>query len=65
MTQTVPVQARPGAGPAPVLELAGVVKQYPGDPPVVALGGVDLRIGDGELAAIVGPPDRARARCCT
>jgi putative ABC transport system ATP-binding protein len=39
----------------PVLELAGVVKQYPGDPPVLALAGVDLRIGAGELAAIVGP----------
>ena len=41
--------------PAPVLDLDGVEKQYPGDPPVVALGGVDLRIGAGELVAIVGP----------
>jgi putative ABC transport system ATP-binding protein len=55
MTQTVPFPARPAAGPAPVLELAGVVKQYPGVPPVVALAGVDLRISAGELAAIVGP----------
>ena len=55
MTQTVPIPARPGAGPAPVLELADVVKEYPGDPPVVALAGVDLRIGEGELAAIIGP----------
>ena len=55
MTQTVPVPARPDAGPAPVLELAGVVKQYPGEPPVTALAGVDLRIGQGELAAIIGP----------
>ncbi len=55
MTATVPVPARPAAGGAPVLELAGVVKEYPGDPPVVALAGVDLRIGAGELAAIVGP----------
>jgi putative ABC transport system ATP-binding protein len=39
----------------PVLELAGVVKQYPGEPPVAALAGVDLRIGPGELAAIIGP----------
>jgi putative ABC transport system ATP-binding protein len=38
-----------------VLELAGVVKEYPGDPPVAALAGVDLRVGQGELAAIVGP----------
>ena len=55
MTQTVPIPARPDAGPVPVLELAGVVKQYPGEPPVTALAGVDLRIGQGELAAIIGP----------
>ena len=55
MTQTPAFPPRPAAPPAPVLELAGVVKEYPGDPPVVALGGVDLRIGEGELAAIVGP----------
>jgi putative ABC transport system ATP-binding protein len=51
----VPVPAREAAGPTPVLELAGVVKEYPGDPPVTALAGVDLRIGAGELAAIIGP----------
>ena len=55
MTQTVPVPAGPGAGPVPVLELAGVVKWYPGEPPVVALSGVSLRIDQGELVAIVGP----------
>jgi putative ABC transport system ATP-binding protein len=55
VTQTIPFPARPAAGPPPVLELAGVVKQYPGDPPVTALAGVDLRIGEGELAAIIGP----------
>jgi putative ABC transport system ATP-binding protein len=32
-----------------------VVKAYPGDPPVVALAGVCLRIDVGELVAIVGP----------
>jgi putative ABC transport system ATP-binding protein len=55
VTQAVPFPARPAAGPAPVLELTDVVKEYPGDPPVVALAGVCLRIGAGELAAIVGP----------
>ena len=55
MTQTVPVPARPDAGQVPVLELAEVVKEYPGNPPVVALAGVSLRIGEGELVAIVGP----------
>jgi len=43
------------ASPAPVLELIDVVMEYPGDPPVVALAGVDLRIDPGELVAIVGP----------
>ena len=40
---------------APALELAGVDKDYPGDPPIPALRDVDLRIDQGELAAIVGP----------
>ena len=38
-----------------MLELIDVVKDYPGDPPVVALAGVNLRIDEGELVAIVGP----------
>ena len=37
------------------LELSGIVKEYPGQPPVRALDGVDLKIEHGELAAIVGP----------
>jgi putative ABC transport system ATP-binding protein len=40
---------------AAVLELINVVKTYPGDPPIMALAGVDLRIDRGELVAIVGP----------
>ncbi len=38
-----------------VAELHGVVKRYPGDPPVEALRGVDLHIEQGELLGIVGP----------
>jgi putative ABC transport system ATP-binding protein len=38
-----------------VIELAGVGKEYPGSPPVVALHDVDLSIADGELVALVGP----------
>ena len=38
-----------------VVELAGVTKRYPGTPPIEALRGVDLRVDEGELAAIVGP----------
>jgi putative ABC transport system ATP-binding protein len=55
VTQTVPLPAQPPAWPAPVLEVSGVVKEYPGDPAVSALAGVDLRIGEGELVAVVGP----------
>ena len=38
-----------------VLELADVVKEYPGDPPVRALDGLTCSIDQGELTAIVGP----------
>jgi putative ABC transport system ATP-binding protein len=39
----------------PVLELREVIKDYPGDPPLRVLHGVDLTIRRGELAGIVGP----------
>jgi putative ABC transport system ATP-binding protein len=39
--------------PAPVLDLRGVGKRYPG--PVDALRGIDLRVEQGELVALVGP----------
>jgi putative ABC transport system ATP-binding protein len=55
VTSNIPLPLVEAARPASVLELAGVVKEYPGDPPVVALAGVDLRISQGELAAIIGP----------
>ena len=45
----------PDSGHPPSLELIDVVKEYAGDPPVRALGGVSLRIEHGELAGLVGP----------
>jgi putative ABC transport system ATP-binding protein len=55
VTITAPMPVVDPPGRAPVLELVEVVKQYPGDPPVVALAGVSLRVDQGELVAIVGP----------
>jgi putative ABC transport system ATP-binding protein len=39
----------------PVLELAGVRKLYPGEPPVESLRGIDLVVTEGDLVAVVGP----------
>jgi putative ABC transport system ATP-binding protein len=39
----------------PVLDVDGVTKIYPGEPPVHALRDVNLTIGQGELVGIVGP----------
>ena len=45
-----------GAGTrVPVLDVDGVTKTYPGQPPVQALRKVDLTIGQGELVGVVGP----------
>ena len=55
MTVVVLEQDEAGAPTAPVLELIDVVKEYPGDPPVVALAGVSMQVEQGELVAIVGP----------
>jgi putative ABC transport system ATP-binding protein len=43
-----------GAG-VPVLDVDGVTKSYPGEPPVQALREANLTIGQGELVGIVGP----------
>jgi putative ABC transport system ATP-binding protein len=55
VTLTAPASTTEPATNVPVLELVDVVKEYPADPPVAALAGVDLRIEPGELVAIVGP----------
>jgi putative ABC transport system ATP-binding protein len=55
VTLTVSIPVEEAAPSTPVLELIDVVKQYSGDPPVMALAGVDLRVDQGELVAIVGP----------
>jgi putative ABC transport system ATP-binding protein len=47
--------ADPGTVGQRVIELRGVAKRYPGEPPVEALRDVDLAIDAGELLAIVGP----------
>jgi putative ABC transport system ATP-binding protein len=41
--------------PERVIELRGVCRRYPGEPPVEALVDIDLAIDAGELLAIVGP----------
>ena len=55
MPTTQPTPAH-GAATAPAaLEMEGVVKEYPGHPPVRALDDVSVRIDHGELVAVVGP----------
>jgi putative ABC transport system ATP-binding protein len=44
-----------GAAGVPVLDVDDVTKSYPGEPPVQALRGVNLTIGQGELVGVVGP----------
>ena len=41
--------------PAPPLSLTGVVKRYPGTPPVTAVAGIDLEVGDREILGLLGP----------
>ncbi|WP_157253018.1 ABC transporter ATP-binding protein [Nonomuraea typhae] len=41
--------------PEPVIELAGVCREFPSDPPVRALAEVYLRVGQGDYVAIIGP----------
>jgi putative ABC transport system ATP-binding protein len=38
-----------------VIELIDVSREFPADPPVQALAGVNLRVGSGDYVAVVGP----------
>lgn len=40
---------------APVIELRSLRRSFPGDPPVEALRGVDLAVGQGDYVSVVGP----------
>jgi putative ABC transport system ATP-binding protein len=56
VTSTMTVgQPAPTLGPAVVLSLHGVTKEYPTTPPVRALRGVDFSVTRGELVGVVGP----------
>jgi putative ABC transport system ATP-binding protein len=57
MTDSVPPTPDGNAAAlrVPVLDVDDVTKSYSGEPPVQALRGVSLAIGQGELVGIVGP----------
>ncbi|HEX6964694.1 MAG TPA: ABC transporter ATP-binding protein [Gemmatimonadaceae bacterium] len=51
-------------GAPPLVQLTRVVKVYGvGDAAVMALGGIDLRIDDGEFIAIMGPSGSGKSTC--
>jgi putative ABC transport system ATP-binding protein len=52
---TAPPLAVSGAPSAPVIELAGVSREFEGKRHVTALDGVSLVIGRGEMVSIIGP----------
>ncbi len=39
----------------PVIDLRGISRSFPGDPPVTALHPSDLRVAEGEYVSIIGP----------
>lgn len=40
---------------SPPLSLSGVVKRFPGEPPITAVAGIDLEVGHGEILGLLGP----------
>jgi putative ABC transport system ATP-binding protein len=64
VTLIAPAAGKQAASAMPVLELVDVVKEYQGDPPVVALAGVSLRIvgpsgsGKSTLLHVMGTLER-------
>jgi putative ABC transport system ATP-binding protein len=46
---------RPAAPPAPVIELRGLARTFPGDPPVHALHDVELVVERGDYVSVIGP----------
>ncbi len=51
----VPGAASSGEREAPVIELQGLSRTFPGTPPVEALRGVHLRVDRGDYVSIIGP----------
>jgi putative ABC transport system ATP-binding protein len=45
----------PDGSVPPVVELRGVAREFPGDPPVLALRPSDLRVDRGDYLSVVGP----------
>jgi len=45
----------PGSSTERAIRLRGLRKVFPGSPPVVAVAGADLEIGDGEFFSMLGP----------
>ncbi|MGH3126002.1 MAG: ATP-binding cassette domain-containing protein, partial [Streptosporangiaceae bacterium] len=55
VAQAAPARADLPSSPVPVLELTGVSKVYPGQPPVRALDRVSVAVTGGEFVAVTGP----------
>jgi putative spermidine/putrescine transport system ATP-binding protein len=48
-------EPRTDAATRPAIVLSGLRKEFPGNPPVVAVDGADLQIADGEFFSMLGP----------